>query len=318
MEVVDAHHHYLEPSAPWATFLGSLGAPAYSPQEYQADFGSAWPRLVKTVHVEAMPDDGAAEAAWVAALGAPKTAAIVANCDLSAADASSRLEALSRASPMVRGVRYILDWDGAAFDGHKTNGTHVFTTSHAKGDLLRGPAKEDFERGYALLADRGWTFDLQCAPSQLGAAAALAGRHPKTKLVVCHLGKVRGLGSGGPADDERLAEWRRGMAEMAALPNVYVKLSMLGFAYPGWVADADKEKRVKDLVLELVALFGPRRCMFATNWHINASLSDADVGHPPAPTIPQLIAKLEEWTSHLPEADRLAIFRGTAEEFYRI
>jgi len=41
---------------------------------------------------------------------------------------------------------------------------------------------------------------------------------------------------------------------------------MLGVAVPGWFADAAKEAVVRDLVLEMIALFGPRRCMFTSNW----------------------------------------------------
>ena len=42
---------------------------------------------------------------------------------------------------------------------------------------------------------------------------------------------------------------------------------MLGVAVPGWPADAKKEALVKSLVLEVIALFGPKRAMFNSNWH---------------------------------------------------
>ena len=50
-----------------------------------------------------------------------------------------------------------------------------------------------------------------------------------------------GAADGGAADEVKLTEWRKGMALMAALPQVHVKLSMLGYSVPGWHADAAKE-----------------------------------------------------------------------------
>ena len=64
---------------------------------------------------------------------------------------------------------------------------------------------------------------------------------------------------------------------MARVPSqVYVKLSMLGYAVPGWTEDATKEALVRQLVLETIARFGAQRCMFASNWHGSGAMSNAD------------------------------------------
>lgn len=107
-EIIDCHHHFLDPHAnEFQSFLKSLGAPAYSPEDYHSDADGL--PITKTVHVEALPDDGHAEARWVAELmasgRAPKVAAIVAQVDLSAADVSSQLDELATISPFVRGIR---------------------------------------------------------------------------------------------------------------------------------------------------------------------------------------------------------------------
>ena len=61
-------------------------------------------------------------------------------------------------------------------------------------DFLRDPARRDaFERGFAALAAHNLTFDLQCNPAQLGAAADLCARHPATRVVLDHLGMPRHL-----------------------------------------------------------------------------------------------------------------------------
>jgi hypothetical protein len=72
----------------------------------------------------------------------------------------------------VKGVRYIIDYDGPFGED---NGTHPEVSRHGK-DYLRGPEASDFERGFALLKKHGLSYDLQCAPAQLPAAAALLAR----------------------------------------------------------------------------------------------------------------------------------------------
>ena len=121
--IVDCHHHFLAPNQPFHAFLGALGAPAYTAEQYAADCGAL--PIIKTVHIEAIASDSAGEVAYVESLassGACKVAAIVANCDLSAPDAADQLDRIQAASARVRGIRYILDYDGV-FDG--VGPTHV-------------------------------------------------------------------------------------------------------------------------------------------------------------------------------------------------
>ena len=105
---------------------------------------------------------------------APTVKAIVGKVDLAAPDAAQKLDALVKTSDLVKGVRYIIDYDGP---WGEDNGTHPEVSRHGK-DYLRGPEASDFERGFALLAKHGLSYDLQCAPAQLPAAAALLARPP--------------------------------------------------------------------------------------------------------------------------------------------
>ena len=169
------------------------------------------------------------------------------------------------------------------------------------------------------------SFDLQCAPAQLKQAAVLAAKYPKIPVCIDHLGKPRTLL--GPdndtndnitPDEEELAVWREGMKAMAALPHVYVKISMLGYAIPGWIRTDARQALMRQLVRETVELFGPRRCMVATNFWKNAALSDADglsdVGPDPVELIKILAGFLDDYSQE--DIDR--IFCGTAKEFYKI
>ena len=273
------------------------------------------------MHVEALADDGVAEAAYLDVLaesGQCKVAAIVANCDLAAPDAADKLDKIKAASPRVRGIRKILDFDGP-FDG--VGPTHFACKEHAT-DYLRDPvAAPAFERGYALLAERGLSFDLQCCPAQMAAAAALLQRHPTVPVCIDHLGKLWRLkADGGDEDAAKMEAWRTAMRGLAALPHVCCKLSMLGSAVPGWPADAAKEALVRGLVLEVVELFGARRCMFNSNWHINGAISNSDgpLESDAELTMEVLYGKFFAWTSHLSDEDRDWLFAKSAESFYRI
>ena len=62
--IVDPHHHFYTPSVEagpggHSGFLRKLGAPDYPPEDYVKDKGSL--NIVKSVHVEALPDDGVQE-----------------------------------------------------------------------------------------------------------------------------------------------------------------------------------------------------------------------------------------------------------------
>ena len=325
MDIVDAHHHFFDPSKnSFSAFLHSLGVPPYLPGDYY-DTDAAGINILKSVHVEAIPDDGLAEAAWVehliAAGRAPSVCAIVAACDLSRPDADAHLQALAATCPHLRGIRHILDYDGV-FDGGKTNATHVAVSRHNI-DYLRdasGVHRAAFERGFALLAKHNLSFDLQCCPAQLSAAAALCARHPSTRVVIDHLGKVRHLqADGSESDRAKLKAWQEGLELMAALPNVYVKISMLGFAVPGWWESPAKEEQLRRLVLQVIDLFSPQRCMFASNWHVNGAASNSDGVDATGPrNIAEMYASFSKWVAHYSESDRKCLFVHTASKFYNI
>lgn len=209
-------------------------------------------------------------------------------------------------------------YDGP-FDGE--NATHIACKEHNT-DYLRDPAAaKAFERGFALLAERDLSFDLQCCPAQMAAAEALLARHPKVPVCIDHLGKPWKLkADGGEEDTAKIGAWREGMTKLAALPQTACKLSMLGLAVPGWPADPKKEALIKELVLEVIALFGAKRCMFNSNWHINTSISNSDAPGLDSDsfTMADLFAKFASWTAHLSAEDRDWLFAKSAEKFYRI
>ena len=218
--------------------------------------------------------------------------------DLSSPDAAEQLDALKACSPRVKGIRMILTrrcshGSITIFSCHTLKQTKSFRISRAvhalstgrmlptfKGhntDYLRDPARPRCRARLCAARRRDLSFDLQCCPAQMAAADALLARHPKVPVCIDHLGKPWKLkADGGEEDTAKIGAWREGMTKLAALPQTACKLSMLGLAVPGWPADPKKEALIKELVLEVIALFGAKRCMFNSNWHISTSISNSD------------------------------------------
>lgn len=333
-EFLDAHHHFLDTgNNKFQSFLSSLiPNESYLPHDYEKDvvkpLAEVGVSLVGSVHVECIPDDGLKEAIWVDSLNST-VQAIVASCDLTSDSVDQDLLALKQASQKVRGVRWILDCVGPF---EPNTATHVATKRHDGVDYLRGSkggyngsTVPQFERGFALLAKHELSFDLQCAPVQLEEAAKLCSRHPNVKVVIDHLGKPRTLlGPDEPSNDNTVPDaaeinvWRRNMSLMATLPQVYVKISMLGYAIPGWIRTPERVELARQLVRETVALFGPKRCMVALNWWKDGATSDADDMSDVGPGPVEFLRFVSSFLQDYSDKDRQQIFAVTAREFYRV
>ncbi|KAL7464543.1 hypothetical protein ACHAXS_004879, partial [Conticribra weissflogii] len=282
------------------------------------------------VHVEAMPDSGADEISWVEQMNEEGRCSFVkgfvASCDLSSENVEEELESLKMVSPRkLRGIRWILNCVGP-YKGGKT-ATHVGTLRHDGVDYLKEPK---FERGLAMLEKHNLSFDLQCAPIQLvESAATVFAKYPNLKVCIDHMGCPRSIlgndlldnGSINPneiPDEEELRVWRQGMKAMAALPKVHIKISMLGYAVPGWIRTPERQAVLKSLVREIVELFGAKRCMVAWNWHVNAAVSDADGHSIVGPSAVELLDTLLWFFEGYSDEEKERLLSGTAKEFYRL
>ena len=82
-----------------------------------------------------------------------------------------------------------------------------------------------------------------------------------------------------------------------------VKISGLGLAGGYWAAGSNR-----DVIGRTVDLFGPVRCMFASNFPVDSLCATFD----------QIWRGFDEATSDYTEAERDALFRGTACAVYGI
>ncbi|KAL7494850.1 hypothetical protein ACHAWT_005725 [Skeletonema menzelii] len=330
-EVVDPHHHFIDTvNNTFQTFLSHFAANVtYLPADYTRDviepLAKVGVKMIASVHVEAMPDCGVEEVKWVEQMKVAYVKAYVASANLTDDNIEVQLQELVGTTSKLRGIRWILDCVGKFENGNTA--THVATTRHDGICLLKAP---EFERGLALLEKYNLSFDLQCAPIQLvETAATLFGRYPSLKVCIDHMGKPRTVlgddllpcGSVNPnvvMDEAELKVWRAGMTAMAKLPNVHVKLSMLGYTLPGWMRTKQRQELLKSLVRETIELFGVNRCMVAWNWHVNSAVSDADNLSQVGPDALELLEKFCWFFEGYSDEDKDRLFAGTAKEFYRI
>ena len=145
------------------------------------------------------------------------------------------------------------------------------------------------------MIELGLTFDALARVRHLPLLPHLIERHPELPLVIDHAAKPE-IAAGN------FSEWRHGMADLASFPHVRCKFS-------GLVTEAAPDAPASSIVSyaeALLELFGPQRLMFGSDW----------------PVVTLRCGYADWWrqahhlAAHLTEADRGALFGGTAERFY--
>ncbi len=120
--------------------------------------------------------------------------------------------------------------------------------------------RDDFHRGLSLLPDLDLRYDLLLFQRQLPVAIQLVDRQPDLGIIIDHIAKpeIR-KGQIDPA-------WKAGMAELAKRDNILgVKIS--GMVTEVLAPEID-EPTLRAYFEETLALFGPDRLMFGTDWPV--------------------------------------------------
>ena len=292
--IVDAHHHFWEPRRnfhPWLSGAESIPfrygdysaiKGDYLPEHYLAD--AAGHEVVQTVYVETEwdPRDPLGETRYVHDLarrhGAPH--AVVAQAWLDAADAAELL-AGQAAFERVRSVR------------HKPGGPARPEEVGSQRTLM---SDDRWRQGYAELQRHGLHFDLQTPWWNLDEACRLARDFPATQLILNHTGLPSDRSAAG------LAAWRAALARLAEWPNVALKISGLGLAGHPWRADDNAW-----IVREAIAVFGPERAMFASNFPVDRLCGSYDA----------IIGGFKRLVADLPSTAQRQLFHDTAQRLYR-
>jgi predicted TIM-barrel fold metal-dependent hydrolase len=294
--MIDPHHHLWDlgrNTYPWLqdrTLAPRLEgdirpiAKDYLLEDYASDAGAQ--NLVKSVHIECgwNPSDPVGETAWLQRLadkhGYPH--GIVARATLDAPDVEQVLQGHLRYQN-IRGIRHAINWHP---DPRKTYVNRP--------DLIKTKA---WRHGFSLLQRFALSFDLQLYPAQMSDAAALARAYPDTQIILDHAGMPV------DRDKEGIQRWRLGMRELAAAPNVAVKISGLGTVDWNWTVES-----IRPFVLQTIDAFGISRCMFASNFPVDKLYSDFDT----------LYSAFHEITKHLSVQERQMLFHDNAARYYRL
>lgn len=293
--IVDAHQHFWQPELgrqPWLAPEAKIDfrygdyssiKRSYLPPDLLADAAGFNVVATVTMETEWDQDDPVGEMRYTKALadqyGLPNAA--VAHAVLRDPGVAATIEQLA-AIDLVRSVR---DKPGQAPSPAQ---------ARQQPSLLTDPA---WQRGYAVLARSGLTFDLQVAWWHLPEAAALAKQYPEQMIIINHAGL--------PAD--RSPAMMRGWAEnvrlMAELPNTVMKVSGIGIPQIPWRVANNR------IIVETIAeCFGPDRMMFASNFPVDSLCgSYADI-------FGGFIEICREWSA----TEQLAAFAGTAVRTYRL
>lgn len=314
LPIVDAHHHLWDRSGArylYPDFRADLG----SGHDIRATVYVQCRSMYRTTGPEEMRPVGevefaagvAAEAAGARCGGTEVCAAIVAFADLRVSEAVAPVLAtlIAAAGGRLRGIRNTT----AAHPDPRLRSNPAPPPS----GILREPG---FLRGAALLARFGLTLDVWAYHTQLGEVAALARACPETVIVLDHCGGPLGTGPYAGRRAEVYVEWHAAMAQLAALPNVVVKLGGLamrvgGFDFhlrPRAPHSAQLTNAWRPYILALIDLFGVRRCMFESNFPVDKGMVGYAV----------LWNTFKRLTSGASAEERLRLFSGTARDIYRL
>jgi predicted TIM-barrel fold metal-dependent hydrolase len=293
--IVDAHQHFWDPIVnhhPWLS--GDETIPfrygdyraikrRYLPRHYFADRADHDVRETVYVETEWDPSDPLGETRYASELadrhGWPN--AIVAQAWLHHVDVHAVL-AGQAAFPLVRSVR------------HKPGGPERPGDVGPRHRTLMSDAR--WRDGFAALRRHGLHFDLQTPWWNLWEAAQLARDFPTTTIVLNHTGLPSDRTPAGRAG------WRQAMSGLAEEPNVAVKVSGLGRRGVPWTVDDNRW-----IVRETIAMFGPERVMFASNFPVDSLCGSFDT----------IFGGFKTITARFSEADQRRMFWDNARSVYR-
>ena len=300
MPIVDAHHHFWDVKNNPHHWLKNQPRIPFRYGDYEAiccDFlPGDYSKAVQKHHVirhvamegEWNPLDPVGEALWMHRLASKfgKPHAMSAQIWLDRNDLNQVLEAYAQ-EPLLGFVKSVR---------HKPRVTtrQEFKSNWSEPGSMRCG---HWRNGYARLADHQLMFELQCPWWHLDEAIELANDFPSTKIIINHAGLP------ATRDAETVATWSKAMGRISECQNVFVKISGLGVAGKAWTVEAHKP-----IVQTLIDQFGVDRCMFASNYPVDALVTNLD----------SIWSGFKQLTKRLNPTERLAIFCDTAVNVYQL
>jgi L-fuconolactonase len=316
LPIVDTHIHLWDHATGYKYFV----------QEYAKDLQSSGHNVEASIYVECgsmYRADGpkylrsvgetefAVGMAAMAASGRYTTsrvsAGIVGNADLLLGDQLSELldAHIAAGNGRFRGIRQRAKWDAdPAVKG---------AVSADRPGLYLEPA---FQRGLSVVASKGLLFEASVYHPQIVDVTKLAQAVPEATIVLVHSGSPVGHSSYAGRSKEVREDWLRLMRDLAACPNVSVKLggilmTLANFDFGVAPRPATSEELAvlwRPFIEPCFSLFGPERCMVASNFPVDK----AGFGYG---TVWNMFKRLSAGCS---ADEKRLIFSDTARRIYRV
>ena len=292
MKIIDPHIHlwdlstglYPQFETPTDSFIGNNKAIArsYLLDEFLDEAGSEL-KIAGAVHVEAFPTDPVAETKMIQAVNttSPVPLAVVGAASLQDPALPMLLDRHCEVQEF-RGVRQVVNLHADPFY------TYVNT------DFMADPAWRD---GFAMLAGRDLSFDLQLYPHQIGLACEVLEHSAETRVAVNHAAMWM------DRTPEGWRSWRDGLRRLAEWPNVSIKISGLGMFDHKWTTES-----IRPLIYEVLEAFGTKRSMFASNFPVDKLFSSYRT----------IWAAFQTCTDSLSGSEQQDLCFETARRFYRL
>jgi len=158
----------------------------------------------------------------------------------------------------------------------------LYSTDDASTALLRD---ERWDQWAAALQRNDVLLEAWVSYRQLPDLTRLATLYPELGIVVNHLGGPIGAGLDDVDSSEMRTVWLEGMRILSLCPNVVVKLGGLGtsvFAFRLWSQPEPPTSSAlaamwRPWIEPVIELFGPARCMFESNYPVDARVGGLDV-----------------------------------------
>jgi L-fuconolactonase len=231
-----------------------------------------------------------------ASAGQPPDAAVIVQAGRSTQETTWLLETAAEANSPLGVVAYADLTDPDLFDhiDQHLAGRHGSLLVGVR-DPLRGATagllgRAEVRRALAGLGERGLTFDLLIDPTGLGDVRRAATAIPQVHFVVDHAA----LPPAATEPTQRRA-WRDAVTALAALPNIYCKLSGMP------TIDAE-------VFAALLELFSPQRLMFGSDWPVCTRHS----------SYAEVVRGLADWVSSLAPDEKAWIWANTAASAYTL
>ena len=278
MEIIDAHHHLWDRGRFTYSWLKQVPAidRDYILRDYEEVVKGTG--VTRSVHVQAEVDPlyGIQETRWILSMAEPEgpIAGVVGWAPIEQPGLEAFLKSLGT-HPKLKGIRRLIQSEADA----------------------RFCARPEFVAGVRCLAPLGLSFDLCIFHPQLAAAIELVRQVPEVSFVLDHIGK--------PAIRDRLLEpWKTQLRELAALPNVWCKVSgMATEAGPDW-QPAD----LRPYLDHVVDCFGFSRLMWGSDWPVCTLATEYR----------RWLDFVRDAVKGVGEAEQRQLFGGTAAAFYRL